>query len=129
MTDRFAYAPIIGRPPLRWHATGSLISIPYSMDVNDAVLHVSGADGDAIEHVIRDQFETLYAESVTSGRVMCIACHPYISCQPHRVRAFERALRHVVSHDDVWVATGHEIAQWYRDHHLDEMLGWLQARA
>ena len=61
-------------------------------------------------------------------RLMCIACHPYISCQPHRIRAFERALRHVVSHDDVWLATGAEIAQWYRAHHLDEVLEWLDAR-
>ncbi len=109
-------------------ASGSLISVPYSMAVNDAVLQAAGADGDAFGQVIRDQFETLYDDSSASGRVMCIACHPYISCQPHRIRAFERALRHVVSHDDVWLATGAEIAQWYRAHHLDEMLEWLDAR-
>jgi hypothetical protein len=59
---------------------------------------------------------------------MCIACHPYISGQPHRIRAFERALRHVLAHDGVWCATGAEIAQWYREHYLAEVLAWLEAR-
>jgi peptidoglycan/xylan/chitin deacetylase (PgdA/CDA1 family) len=108
--------------------SGSLISVPYSMDVNDVVLHVAGADGDAFAHVILDQFETLYDESARSGRVMCIACHPYVTGQPHRIRAFEQALRHVIGHDDVWMATGSEIAQWYRAHHLAEMTHWLEAQ-
>lgn len=110
-------------------ASGSLISIPYTMDVNDVVLQVAGADGDAFADVILDQFQTLYDESRHTGLVMCIACHPYVTGQPHRIDAFERALRHVVSHDDVWIATGREIAQWYRGHHLDETIGWLAERA
>lgn len=107
---------------------GSLISVPYSMDVNDVVLHVAGADGDAFADVIVDQFQTLYEESAQSARVMCIACHPYVTGQPHRIRAFERALRHVVEHDDVWMATGSEIAQWYRANCLEDMLEWLKGR-
>jgi len=107
--------------------SGSLITIPYSMDVNDVVLHVAGADGDAFAAVILDQFETLYEESTDAARVMCIACHPYVTGRPHRIGSFERALRHVVGHDDVWMATGSEIAQWYRTHHLDEVLDWLKA--
>jgi len=108
--------------------SGSLITIPYSMDVNDVVLHVAGADGDAFAAVILDQFETLYEESTDAARVMCIACHPYVTGRPHRIGSFERALRHVVGHDDVWMATGSEIAQWYRTHHLDEVLDWLKVR-
>jgi hypothetical protein len=97
------------------------------MDVNDVVLHVAGADGDAFADVILDQFETLYEESTVSGRVMCIACHPYVTGQPHRIRSFERALRHVAGHDDVWMSTGAEIARWYRKNHLQDMLQWLEA--
>lgn len=108
--------------------TGSLVTIPYAMGVNDAVLHVSGADGDAFADVIGDAFETLHADSQHSGRVMCIACHPYITGQAHRIRSFERALREVLAHDDVWCATGAEIAQWYRERHLAEVQAWLEAR-
>lgn len=105
--------------------SGSLISLPYSMHVNDVVLHLSGADGGDFADVVTDEFETLYAESERGGRVLCIACHPYISGQPHWIDAFERALRHVASHDDVWLATGSEISDWYRQHHLATVRRWL----
>ena len=105
---------------------GPLISIPYSMDVNDAVVHVNGGEGEDFAQVILDQFETLYRDSERSGLVMCIACHPYLSGQPQRIAAFERALRHVMAHDGVWMATGGEIAQWYRARHLDAVQAWLK---
>jgi allantoinase len=113
--------------PVRTRA-GSLVSIPYSMSVNDVVLHVAGADGEAFADVIADEFETLYADSARAARVMCIACHPYVTGQPHRIRAFERALARLVAHDDVWWATGAEIADWYRSRHLAEVEAWLAAR-
>lgn len=106
----------------------SLISIPYSMDVNDAVVHINGGEGDDFAQVIVDQFKTLYQDSHRNGLVMCIACHPYLTGQPHRIVAFERALRHVLSHDDIWMTTGKEIETWYRAHHLDEMKTWLKDR-
>ena len=36
---------------------------------------------------------------------------------PHRIRHLERALRHIVEHEGVWLATGREIADWYRGQH------------
>jgi allantoinase len=59
---------------------------------------------------------------------MCIAFHPYVTGHPQRIRAFERALRHVLSHDDVWLATGIEIESWYRENHLATMQEWLMER-
>jgi peptidoglycan/xylan/chitin deacetylase (PgdA/CDA1 family) len=106
-------------------ASGSLISIPYSMDVNDVVVQIGGGDADAFANAIVDQFKTLYEESRHTGLVMCIACHPYVTGQPHRIASFERALRHVLAHDDVWMTTGSQIARWYRARHLDQMLAWL----
>jgi allantoinase len=32
---------------------------------------------------------------------------------PHRIRHLERALRHIVERDGVWLATGSQIADWY----------------
>ena len=40
--------------------------------------------------------------------------------QPHRIRYLAQALEHVVSHDDVWLATGAEIADWFMAHHLQQ---------
>ena len=105
--------------------SGSLISIPYSMDANDVVVHMNGGEGDDYAKVIIDQFDTLYRESHQNGLVMCIAFHPYVTGQAQRIRAFERALRYVLSHDDVWLATGIEIESWYRTHYLTTVQEWL----
>ena len=92
---------------------GRLISIPYSIDLNDAPLQLQGHEGDEFERMIRDAFDVLYREGDTSGRVLCIALHPYISGQPHWIGHLDRALTYVCSHAGVWKATGEEIADWY----------------
>lgn len=102
-----------------------LISIPYSMDVNDVVVHLGGGDGEDFARIMVDQFQTLHRESQHTGLVMCIAFHPYITGQLHRVRAFEQALRYISHHDDVWMATGQEIASWYTTKHLPTVKDWL----
>ena len=95
--------------------SGSLISIPYTMEVNDAICWRRGEEGDDFERLIRDEFDTLYAEGAASGRVMCIAVHPFIMGQPQRIRHLDRALAYVLGHPDVWVATGDEIARAWLD--------------
>ena len=37
-----------------------------------------------------------------------------VSC-PHRMKAYEQALDYITSHDDVWVTTGREIADYFID--------------
>ena len=55
----------------------------------------------------------LYREGGDSGRVMAICLHPYVTGQPHRIGALERALDHIMSFDGVWKATGEEIARHF----------------
>ena len=71
--------------------------------------------------MVIDHFDCVYAEAAHRPMVMCIALHPYIMGQPHRIRHLERALGHVVSHAGVWMATGEEIADWYIAHGLGAM--------
>ena len=53
---------------------------------------------------------------------MCIPTHNYqVSC-PHRMKAYEQALEYITSHDDVWVTTGKEIAEYYIEHYYDSTL-------
>ena len=69
--------------------------------------------------MIRDAFDVLYAEGETSGTVMCIPTHNYqVSC-PNRIAAFEDALAYITHHDDVWLATGREIAEYFLEHYFD----------
>jgi len=98
--------------PMRVKA-GRLVTVPYSMDLNDSVLHLRQHEGAEFDQMIRDTFDTLYAEGAESGRVMCIALHPYIMGQPHRIAHLDAALGYILGHDGVWKATGEEIADWY----------------
>ncbi|MGH7152395.1 MAG: polysaccharide deacetylase, partial [Acetobacteraceae bacterium] len=113
--------------PLRT-ATGRLISMPYSVDLNDVIVHRRGGEADAFAREIRDYFDTVYAEGVEQGRVMCVALHPYWVGQPHRLRAFQRAMEYVLSHPGVWVATAGEITDWFRAEHLPAIEAHLAAR-
>jgi allantoinase len=108
--------------------TGRLLSIPYSVDVNDVIVHRHGGEAEAFARIIRDTFDTLYDEGTEQGRVMCVALHPFWVCQPHRLRAFRRAMEYVLSHPGVWVATGAEIIDWYADHYLPAIEAQLAAR-
>jgi len=93
---------------------GTLLALPYSSEVNDIpafVLHHH--TGDQFAQSVIDQFDALYAEGEHSLRVMGIGLHPFLAGQPFRAHRLERALAHIAAHDDVWLATSDEIADWY----------------
>jgi peptidoglycan/xylan/chitin deacetylase (PgdA/CDA1 family) len=93
--------------------SGQLITLPYTVDLNDAVTQRQGYEAEDFAQMTIDTFDTLWREGEERGRVMCIAVHPYNMGQPHRIGHLDRALAHIMSHDGVWAATGTEIADWY----------------
>jgi len=99
---------------------GTLISIPYSTEVNDMpaflTSHLTSED---FYHVIKDQFDVFYSEGATNGRVMSIGLHPFLIGLPSKIGCLDRALKYISSHQDVWFATGAEICDWYCRHYLD----------
>jgi hypothetical protein len=107
---------------------GKLISMPYSVDINDVILHRRGLEADDFARQIRDYFDTLYEEGAEQGRVMCIALHPYWVGQPHRIRVFRRAMEYILSHPGVWLTTAGEITDWFNTHHLPLIESYLAAR-
>ena len=62
-----------------------------------------------------DQFDQLYEEGAESLRVLGIGLHPFLAGQAFRARPLARAFSHIASHEDVWLATSDEIADWYLD--------------
>ncbi len=98
--------------------SGSLLTIPYQMDINDAMVLRHHIEAEDFARMMIDHFDTLWREGAETGRVVCLALHPYIMGQPHRIRHLERALKHIVGHDEVWMTTGSEIAAWFRSQHL-----------
>jgi peptidoglycan/xylan/chitin deacetylase (PgdA/CDA1 family) len=95
--------------------SGSLLSIPYSLEINDIAaflaVGVSGADFGAM---IRDQFDVLYREGATNGRVLAICLHTFLMGQAFRAKHLDEALSYIMQHDGLWAATAGEVNDWYR---------------
>src|SRR5262245_3221932 len=106
-------------------ASGPLVGVPYTFEINDGPLYLGSYADDEFLQRCRDQFDVLYEEGRESGRVMCIAMHPFLLGQPHRVEYLDEALSYVLGHDGVWQATGDEIAAWYLEHVYDEATSHL----
>jgi allantoinase len=99
---------------------GRLTSIPYSLEMNDVIVYnVNLVQPRRYADILKRQFDRLYEEGASSGTVMCIPLHPYLVGHPYRIRAFEEALAYITGHDQVWLATGREIAAYFREHYQD----------
>ena len=92
----------------------SIIAMPYTQQLNDtSAIERRFVSADGFRQMICDQFDVLYREGAKSGRVMAIALHPYLIGVPHRIGAFDAALKYICKHKKVWKATGSEIARHY----------------
>lgn len=95
--------------------SGSLVSIPYTVEINDIPMMALQHHGS--EEMLRrgrDQFDQLYRESAEITRVMAISTHPYITGAPHRIGYLEKPLQHIRAHDDVALWQGQQVADWYK---------------
>ncbi|CAN5484474.1 polysaccharide deacetylase family protein [soil metagenome] len=110
--------------------TGKLVSMPYSLEVNDVITYgAMGMNPWRYADVLKRHFDQLLEEAETSGTVMCIPLHAYLVSQSHRIRPFEDALRHIAGHaDDVWFTTAAEIAGHYREHYWDQTVADIERR-
>lgn len=94
--------------------SGPIVAVPYNFELHDIVLmnlqhHPSGM---MYERTL-DQFECLYEESAERPKVMAIACHPYLSGVPHRVKHVERAYASILEREGVAAWDGAKILDWY----------------
>nr|WP_295106899.1 polysaccharide deacetylase family protein [uncultured Caulobacter sp.] len=110
--------------------TGKLISMPYSLEVNDVITYGSLAMApQRYADVLKRHFDQLLEESQQSGVVMCIPLHAYLVSQPHRLGPFAEALKYISENsDDVWITTASEIAGVYREQFFDQTLDDVAAR-
>ena len=100
--------------------SGRLVCIPYTSELNDVILTRYHHEGDYYAKICKRQFDQLYREGAESGRLMCIAFHPYIMGRPHRAKYLAEVLDYILSHDRVWQATSDEIAEHYLENYYDQ---------
>jgi allantoinase len=99
--------------PFKLNVPG-LISVPYSLDVNDISMHMSRAfNGPEYEQAVMDHFEVLLEESATSSKVMALPLHTFIVGQPYRFKYFAKVIRQIASAKEVWLCTSDDIADHY----------------
>src|SRR6266481_4069060 len=93
---------------------GKVFAIPYGMDINDmSLINRLGYTGEQYLRALMDQFDTLYADSQKTARVMGIPLHPFLTGQPWRTPYLKKAIAHFQQHERVWFATGSEIVDAY----------------
>ncbi|ASO21152.1 peptidoglycan/xylan/chitin deacetylase (PgdA/CDA1 family) [Actinoalloteichus hoggarensis] len=93
---------------------GDLLSVPYSVELNDVMLFSRNTSGAEFVQIVKDQYEQLRADSRHSGRVMALALHPFVINQPFRHRYLDEALGWLADQSDIWLTTSDEIAEHYR---------------
>jgi peptidoglycan/xylan/chitin deacetylase (PgdA/CDA1 family) len=106
------------RPGRVTTASGDLISMPYSLEVNDHygffIYNMSPRD---YARALIDQFDRLAREGEADeggGTVMCIPLHSYLIGQPHRIGPFAEVLRHIAADGRAWITTAGAIADAWR---------------
>jgi len=96
--------------------TGSLIAVPYTVELNDIVIYaIQHHSSPVIYDRARDAFDTLYEEGAESARIMGISMHPYITGAAHRVKYLDKIIQFIKEHEGVLFMTGEEILDWYND--------------
>jgi hypothetical protein len=95
-------------------ARGSLVSIPYTVEINDIPIYLIQHHGSSeIFARARDHFDTLYEEGAVSARIMAISTHPYITGVPHRIKYYDMIFHYISQFAGVVFMTGSEILDWY----------------
>jgi allantoinase len=97
--------------------------LPYTLDTNDMRFSSAQgfAQGDDFFTYLKDAFDVLYAEGDPAGqdrpKMLNIGMHCRLLGRPGRMRALQRFLDHIQSHDKVWICRRIDIAQhWHTTH-------------
>jgi len=93
---------------------GDLVTMPYSLELNDIAMMVVQHHA-AAEFVTRsmDYFDRVYREGKDRAKVMAFGVHPYISGVPHRIKYFETVFRRLRKQKGVLFWNGAQILKWY----------------
>lgn len=91
-----------------------MVSVPYSVELNDLLLFGKGFTGEEFVQIVKDQYDQLRADSATSGRVMALALHPFVIGQPFRRKYLDQALGYLAAQPDAWLTTSDDIATHFR---------------
>lgn len=101
------------------------IEIPTKWEVDDYVAMAynmypaepAGQDRISCYRTVEDNFLREFEGHHRFGLCISYMCHPQVIGSPGRIKILDHLLSRIAGRDDVWVATGSEIADWYRDNY------------
>ena len=87
--------------------TGPILSVPYSIELNDSPAQVfRHHTGRQFEEMIIDHFDEMLVQSRKYPLVFNIVLHPFVIGQPFRLHALRRALARIFEHrEELWLTT------------------------
>jgi allantoinase len=97
--------------------SGPILSVPYSIEVNDSPAIVFRQhSAHEFEQMMIDQFDEMLLQSTRRPLVFTAVVHPFVIGQPFRLRAFRRAMEHILrQRENLWLTTPGEIARYCAD--------------
>jgi peptidoglycan/xylan/chitin deacetylase (PgdA/CDA1 family) len=107
--------PVDDQPFWMKTRSGPILSVPYSIELNDSPTLVFRQQGAAdFEKMMIDQFDEMLHQSKKWPLVYTVVIHPFIIGQPFRLRALRRAFDHIAQRrDQLWIATPGSVASHY----------------
>ncbi|MEO0575567.1 MAG: polysaccharide deacetylase [Pseudomonadota bacterium] len=101
---------------------GSIVSIPYSNEINDfTIITRRGHTTDEYRDILIEELNVLHEEGAHSGRIMNVGIHPHVSGRGYRIRALREFIEHAKSLPHVWWPTRQELAEWYLDNNAGHL--------
>lgn len=96
-------------------APGPMLSIPYSLEFNDSLLHaVERVRSDELLRRIQATLTVFDDELAIQPRLLTIPLHPHLFGVPHRLLYLVEVLELLMARDDTVFVTGADIDRWYR---------------
>jgi allantoinase len=93
---------------------GPLIALPYTLELNDSVLHaVEHQPSAALHDRLVDTLAAFETEIEVQPRVITLAIHPHLIGVPHRSVHLARALDLLLARADTTFVTAERIADWF----------------
>ena len=104
------------------------IEIPTKWEVDDYVAMAynmypaepAGQDRISSYRLVEDNFMREFRGHYREGLCISYMSHPQVIGSPGRIQILKHMLEQITSKEDVWVATGTEVADWYRSHSQEQ---------
>jgi peptidoglycan/xylan/chitin deacetylase (PgdA/CDA1 family) len=95
-------------------ASGPIVSVPYSLEINDSVIYaVEKHSSPEMHDRLTSTLLTLEPELQQGPRIVTLGLHPHLIGVPHRFLWLERMLDVLTKRSDVSFMTGSQITDWF----------------